>query len=199
MKIGAEYVLKNPSAESLKCVNYQRWRLLIQSRDSDINVQQFKGNEYSMLAFQCEEIGKNRNRFDSPERPIELPSTSRLSHITQDCFHGDAWKVHNIQPLCYPIPMEIQHTLSEKGYYDGMRVQVHAVDRLLRSANRRRAYMDSCLGKFMYNEADQWSNFDIMDIISMTLVSRPQPVHGKRSGLHQVFVILQLFLCNVLF
>ena len=73
-----------------------------------------------------------------------------------------------------------------------MRLQVHAVDSLLQACNRRRAYMDSCLGKFMYNEVDQWSNFDIMDIISMTLVSRPQPVYGKRSGLQQVFESFQL-------
>jgi hypothetical protein len=186
MRVGKEYVLTRPSPSNMQLFNYKRWLCILQSKGSELNAWAEPFAVYEAFILQCEEIGRlyNANRFGNPVRLVNMPAGSRVGVVTQDCFHGDEWKCVSVPDMHieYEIPDEIQFDFTEKGYFAGMRTQVEALDKLLMAHGRRRSYMDSIVGEFYYDQKTQWSNFDIMDVISMTLIARPQLMNNKRRG-----------------
>jgi hypothetical protein len=193
-KMGQEYLLTKPSKDSARKLNYQRLICLVQSKNNHFNAAQFEDAAYMTFHRHCDSVGEVLNRFGNPRRIIEQPSILRTCDVTKDCFHGDSYKEFVVFAHNYIIPDEIEQTFGEKGYYEGTKIQVHAVDALLASHNRKRSLMLSNIGKFAYEETEQWNNLDIMDVISLAIVAYPQAFLNPRKGLIIIRMLLeQLF------
>jgi hypothetical protein len=129
----------------------------------------------------------NTSTFRSnKERPVGLLYQARdhsFKEPTYKCFTLNNYLVDR-RGVFYDAPRPDELAPHERGYYVGMKRLVDHVDALCQLNGRKRTLMDSIQGEVFYKAAEEWNNFDVMDIISLSLCAYPQLVRDGRLGLY---------------
>jgi len=93
----------------------------------------------------------------------------------------------------YDPPRPDELAPHERGYYVGMKRLVEYVDAPCQLNERKRTLMNSFQGEVFYNAAEEWSNFDVMDVISFSFCAFLQLQRGGRMGSYATFCITIAF------
>jgi hypothetical protein len=183
-----------PPAPMDSCLNFVRLNCALQS--NRLHLKGFEVIKYHIPSFvaACNDVQGSNTQFKSqannPVRVVDAPSRCISRELLSLCFSSaneiDATIIGSVSQALRWDELAPDWT----GYAEGTRLILQKVDALLNENGRARATVEQTTAKLNYDPNVQWSNFDVMDILSICLIGTPQSQRVKRSGLNHLFCIL---------